>query len=64
MIGNALMDGADEMRLRSAGEFKAEFSVAVCLGAARYIHAIGDVDEDDFISRGGLVGGAVGDDAG
>ena len=64
MISNSLMNGADEVRLGSAGEFEAEFSVAVGLGAASNVHTVGDVNENDFIACGGLAGGAVGDGAG
>ena len=64
MIGNALMDGADEVRPGSAGEFEAEFSGAVGFGAAGNVHAVGEVDEDDLVAGGGLVGGAVGHRAG
>ena len=46
------------------GDLEAEFSGAVGLGAAGHVHAVGEVDEDDFISGGGLAGGAVGDGAG
>ena len=37
---------------------------AVNLGAAVDVHAVGRIDEDDFVSDGGLAGGAVGDGAG
>ena len=63
MIGNSLMNGADEVR-PGHGDFEAEFSVAVDLGAAGHVHAVGEVDENDFIADGRLVGGAVGDRAG
>ena len=63
MIGNSLMDGADEV-WTGHGDFEAEFSVAVDLGAAGHVHAVGEVDENDFIACGGLVGGAIGDGAG
>src|SRR5208283_4483042 len=64
MIGNSLMDGADEVRTGSAGEFEAEFSAAVGLGVGGDIHAVGEVDENDLIARGGFAGGAVGYGAG
>jgi len=63
MIGNSLMDGADQVRAGD-GDFETELSLAVGFGGAAYVHAIGEVDEDDFIAGGGLVGGAVGDGAG
>ena len=63
VIINSLMDGADKVRT-GYGDFEAEFSVAVGLGAAGYVHAVGEVDDNDFIARGGFAGGAVGDGAG
>ena len=63
MISNSLMNGADEVRARH-GDFEAEFAGAVDLGAAADVHAIGQVDENDFIAYGGLAGGAVRDGAG
>lgn len=63
MIRNALVDGADEVRPNFA-EFEAEFSAAVDLGVGSNIHAVAEVDENDFIADGGFVGGAVGDGAG
>ena len=64
MIGNSLMDGADEVRPGSAGEFEAEFPVAVGFGVGGNFHAGGEVDENDFVANGGLAGSAVGDGAG
>lgn len=63
MIGDSLMDGADEV-WPGDGDFEAEFSSAVGLGAAAHIHAVGKVDEEDFVADGGLAGGAVSDGAG
>jgi len=63
MIGNSLMNRPSEVR-PGYGDFEAELSIAVDLGAAAHIHAVGEVDEDDFIAGGGLAGGAVGDGAG
>jgi len=57
------MDSADEMRA-GHGDFEAEVSLAVGFGGAAYVHAIGEVDEEDFVACSGLVGGAVGDGAG
>src|SRR5229473_6040027 len=57
------MDGANEVWSGSSGEFEAEFPVAVGLGVGGDFHRGGEVDEDDFVSRGGLAGGAVGDGA-
>jgi hypothetical protein len=58
------MYGADQVRSGCAGEFEAESSVAVGFGVGGNFHSGGQVDENDFIARGGLVGGAVGDGAG
>jgi len=58
------MNGADEVRSGCAGEFEAEFPVAVGFCVGGDFHAGGEVDEDDFIARGGFVGGAVGYGAG
>jgi hypothetical protein len=58
------MDDADEVWPSAAGEFEAEFSVAVGFGVGGYFHSGGQVDENDFIADGGLVGGAIGDSAG
>ena len=58
------MDGADEVWPGSSGEFEGEFSLAVGLGVGGDFHGGGEVDENDFVSGGGLVGGAVGDGAG
>ena len=43
---------------------KLNFPLAVGFGGAAYVHAVGEVDEEDFVACGGLVGGAVGDGAG
>jgi hypothetical protein len=58
------MDGADEVWSGSSGEFEAEFSVAVGLGVGGDFHGSSEIDENNFVSGGGLVGGAVGDGAG
>ena len=63
VIGDALMDGADEVGTGRSVEGEAEFAGAVGLGGGGNIHAVGEVDEKDFVSGGGLVGGAVGDGA-
>jgi hypothetical protein len=64
MISDALMNGADEVWCGGSGELEAEFSGAVGLGGSGHVHAGGEVDEQDFVSGSGLVGGAVGDGAG
>ena len=58
MVVDSLMDGADEVRASGVRELEGELAGGVGLGAAGDVHAIGDVDEDDFVSGGGLVGGA------
>jgi hypothetical protein len=63
MIVNSLMDGADEV-WAGYGNFETEFAVAVGLGAAAYVHAVGEVDDNDFVADGGFAGGAVGHGAG
>jgi hypothetical protein len=60
MISNSLMNSANKMRPGAVRKFEAELSVAVGLGAGSHIHAVGDVDENNFIARGGFAGGAVG----
>ena len=67
VIGDSLMDGADEMRTSGAiagVELETELAGGVSLGAAGNVHAAGEVDEDNLDSGGGLVVGAVGDGAG
>ena len=64
VISDSLMDGADQVRPGAAGESEAEFAAAVGLGVGGDVHAVGEVDQDDFIAGGGLAGGAVGDGAG
>ena len=64
MIGDSLMNRANEVRTGRSRELEAELSGGVGLGAASHDHAIGQVDEDDFVSGGGLAGGGVGDGAG
>ena len=64
MIGNTLMDGADEVWSGSSGKFEAEFSVAVGFGVGGDFHGGSEVDENDFIAGSRLFGGAVGDGAG
>jgi hypothetical protein len=45
MIGDSLMDGADEVRSGGSGELEAEFASAVGLGGSGHVHAAGEVDE-------------------
>ena len=64
MVSNSLMNSSDEMRPRTAGELETEFPVAVSLGGAGNFHAIGEIDEQNFVAGAGLAGGAVSDSAG
>ena len=64
VIGNSLMDSANQVRARASCDGEAELPARVDLGAAGDIHAAGKIDENDFVSGGRLVGGAVGDGAG
>lgn len=60
MIGDSLMDGADEVRSGGSGEWEAEFAGAVGLGCGGYVHAAAEVDEKDLVAGSGLARGAVG----
>ena len=40
-------------------EIEAEVALGVGLGAGGFFHAIAELDENDFIARGRLAGGAI-----
>lgn len=58
MIGDSLMDGAHEVRALSI-EFEGEVAFGVGLGASGFLHALAELEQDDFVARAGLAGGAV-----
>ena len=65
MVSDSLMDGANEMRtLGSVFQREAEFACRVNFGIGSDVHAIGEIDEDDLVPGGRLVGSAIGDSAG
>ncbi len=41
MVGDLLMDGADQMRRLGVVEFEAEVALGVGFGAAGFFHALG-----------------------
>ncbi len=59
MVGNILMDGADQVRGLSVVELETELAVGVGFGAAGLFHAGAEFEENNFVSGGGLVGGGV-----
>ena len=45
-------------------EIEAELPLRVSFGVARFLHSRSKLDENDFVSSGWPVGGAIGDGAG
>ena len=64
MIGDALVDGADEMRAAAVGQLETEFAAAVGSRFPGFFHAVGKTEQDDLIAGGGFASGAIGDGAG
>ena len=64
VIGDFLMDYANQMRALSIVEFEAEMAFGVGLGAAGFFHALAEAEQDDVVAGGGLAGGGVLDGAG
>ena len=64
VVGDVLMDGADQMGRLGVVELEGEVALSVGFGAAGFLHALAELEQDDFVSGGGLVGGGVLDRAG
>ena len=59
MVGDVLMDGANQVRGLRVVELEAELAFGVGLGAAGFFHALAELEDDDFVAGGGLAGGGV-----
>jgi hypothetical protein len=59
VVGDFLMDDADEMGTVGAVELESEIAFGVGLGAAGFFHALAEAEQDDFVAGGGLAGGGV-----
>ena len=52
MVGDALVDDADQVRISAVVEFEAELSLGVGLGAGSFFHAVGELEEDNIVAGG------------
>ena len=59
MIGNVLMDGANQMRSLCVVELETELAFGIRFGAAGFFHALAELEQNNFVSGGGLAGGGV-----
>ena len=59
VIGDALVNGADQVGALGVVEFEGEIAFGVGLGAAGFFHALTQTQQDDLVARGGLAGGGV-----
>ncbi len=64
MVGHALMNYADKVGLAVVVHGQREIAGSIGLGMCGRFHAVGQLDENDFIPGGRFVGGAVGDFSG
>jgi len=64
MVGNALMDGADQVRRLRVVELETELALGIGLGAAGFFHPLTQLEQDDLVSGGGLASSGVLDGAG
>ena len=62
-VGGLIVRDADEVDA-GVGDFEGEAAACVSFGAGGFLHALLETDEDDVVVGRGLVGGAVGNDAG
>ena len=58
-----IVSDADEMDAAGVGDGEGEAALAVGFAAGALLHALGEADEDDIVSGGGLASGFVGDGA-
>ena len=59
VVGDFLMNGADQVRALRVVELEAEIAFGVGFGASGFFHALAEAEEDDVVAGGGLVGGGI-----
>jgi hypothetical protein len=53
------MNGADQVRRFVVVQLETELALGVGLGAAGFVHTLAELEQDDFVSGGGLASGSV-----
>jgi len=64
MVGDSLVNGADQVRGLRVVEFQSEVALGVGLGARGFFHALGEAEQNYIVASGGFSGGGVLDGAG
>jgi hypothetical protein len=64
MVGDVLMDSTDQVRGLRVVQLETELALGVGFGAASLFHPLTQLEQDDFVSGGGLAGGGILDRAG
>ncbi len=59
MVGNSLVNGANQMRRLRVVDGETEFAFGIGFRAPRFFHALAEFEQNDFVSGRRLAGGAV-----
>ena len=59
MVGDAVVNGADQVRRLRVVELEGEVAFCVRLGARRFFHALPEAEQNYIVAGGGLAGGGV-----
>jgi hypothetical protein len=59
MVGNSLVNGANQMRRLRVVDGETEFAFSIGFRVPRFFHALGEFEQNDLVSGGRFAGGAV-----
>ena len=59
MVGNSLVNGANQMRRPRVVDGETEFAFGIGLRVPRFFHPLAESEQNDFVTGGRFAGGAV-----
>lgn len=59
MVGNSLVNGANQMRRLRVVDGETEFAFSIGFRVPRFFHALAELEQNDFVSGGRFAAGAV-----